>query len=197
MDIEQMRIRMGEMAAEIERLQSVIDGNNADADEAFESYLETFGGPDTNAWHDAPVDGVFKDGFNRGLLARPIPAQQSPAVAVPDGGKLAKLFSDFEFMATGNGFDVTRSSANTGYQCRKTAELFATYSDGWGSGFDFGCQSPRITEQDASATIADYIDWQLVSPHIGGANVQINLWLKDSGRALLDKLNKLNGDTNG
>lgn len=121
MDNEQLQIRLGEMAAEIERLapysehwlyyqdflssngfsgitdlltkfhaqerenarlQSVIDDANAqgDADAAFESYLETFGGPDTNAWHDAPVDGVFKDGFNRGLLA----AQQSPAVAVPE-----------------------------------------------------------------------------------------------------------------
>lgn len=59
------------MTAERERVLA-----QGDADSAFETYLETFGGAETNAWHDAPVDGVFKDGFKAGLLAQAVPAQQ-------------------------------------------------------------------------------------------------------------------------
>ena len=46
-------------AVVLERAQLLAQG---DADQAFESYLETFGGSETDAWHDAPVSDVFKDG---------------------------------------------------------------------------------------------------------------------------------------
>lgn len=49
-----------------------------DADAAFEAYINERGGEDSYAWHDAPVDGIFKDGFAIGRLAKamPIPKQE-------------------------------------------------------------------------------------------------------------------------
>lgn len=66
MEIEQMRIRMGEMAAEIERLQSVIDEANAQEPAIVVRGRKVVG---FNPAEGTRIEGEF--------YARPIPAQQS------------------------------------------------------------------------------------------------------------------------
>jgi hypothetical protein len=46
--------------------------SHGDADAAFANYLEGLGGVESNEWHDAPVDGVFKAGFAAGQRAMPM-----------------------------------------------------------------------------------------------------------------------------
>lgn len=75
MDIEQLHIRMGEMAAEIERLQSVIDEANAQ-EPVGKVRKVAHGGPHAFQVYDNLQIGESK------VYARPIPAQQSP---VPRG----------------------------------------------------------------------------------------------------------------
>lgn len=158
---------------------------------------------------DAGVDPSYS---NAQAYAISVGAQQSPAVAVPE--KIG--FSD-SFKICEIGFTNWRLKDHNKKWFKKIDgtpihnDLLCCIAEAFSSHYEtedlmefhavarheeMRIPSPRITEQDARATIADYIDWQLVSPHIGGANVQINLWLKDSGRALLNKLNKVNHETN-
>lgn len=119
MDIEQMRIRMGEMAAEIERKQSIIDEANAQKSRVYcsnntivlDAVKNHFGirsdkeQDSRTAFYDwahskdLPLDSIWSsDGepfensdtqacweiWQAAQNAITIPAQQSPAVAVPD-----------------------------------------------------------------------------------------------------------------
>lgn len=78
MDIEQMRIRMGEMAAEIERLKSIID--EANAQEPAVTVVEWNAGG-SGSFKEA--QGIHRLDGGTKLYARPIPAQQSPVI--PNG----------------------------------------------------------------------------------------------------------------
>jgi len=46
------------------------------ATDALNDYIESLGGLDSNGWHDAPADDVFKAGFAAGQSATPIPKQE-------------------------------------------------------------------------------------------------------------------------
>ena len=78
MDIEQLHIRMGEMAAEIERLQSVLDEASAQDPVDYERLLNGEWVKCSKTRYEVTSDPV------RALYTRPIPGQQSPAVAVPE-----------------------------------------------------------------------------------------------------------------
>jgi len=71
-EFETLSVRVGEMAAEIERLQGVIDEANAQEAYGWDSAGDLVYDIDTALKSPAPIP----------LYARPIPAQQSPAVAV-------------------------------------------------------------------------------------------------------------------
>lgn len=77
MDIEQMRIRMGEMAAEIERLQSVIDEANAQQSPWLRAIDEALVVHHVGVVDDTDDYEQAKQKINLLLCA-----QQSPAVAV-------------------------------------------------------------------------------------------------------------------
>lgn len=82
-ELQILRTRVGEMAAEIERLQSVIDEANAQEPVV---YLNV----DTELGYTF-VDNGFVDDLMDGkhpLYAAPVPAQQSPAALLPDGYRL-------------------------------------------------------------------------------------------------------------
>ena len=126
MEIEQMRLRMGEMSAEIERLQSIVD------------------------------------------------AQQSPAVAVPDG--LRELIAACRQI----GFPVVTDGMRCVIDDMQSALSRVQNS--------IGFPSPRITEQDADSIINSAVNfmYETESRH------SIDYWLHEEGRALLTKLNEAN-----
>lgn len=85
---EQLRTRLAEMAAEVERLQSVIDEANAQGPLkwALDHFALGVGSTLFDSEKDAVDFSTNLAGSSRAipLYARPIPAQQSPAAAVPD-----------------------------------------------------------------------------------------------------------------
>jgi hypothetical protein len=124
MEIEQMRLRMGEMAAEIERLKSIID------------------------------------------------AQQSPAVAVPDG--LRELIAACRQI----GFPVVTDGMRYVIDDMQSALSRVQNS--------IGVPSPRITEQDAREILEGFCKIWHYSSEIGA-------FLGDSDcRDILAKLNEAN-----
>lgn len=73
-ELEQMRIRMAEMAAEVERLNAVID--EANAQKPIYQYSNTH---DLSLWTDCNkwTFDIMRDDHRRIVYASPIPAQQS------------------------------------------------------------------------------------------------------------------------
>lgn len=65
-------------AEKVERavLAKASQQGQGDARAACDAYIESLGGAESNAWHDAPVDGVFIDGFEAGRKAMPAPKQE-------------------------------------------------------------------------------------------------------------------------
>lgn len=167
MDIEQMRIRMGEMGAEIERLQGVID--EANSQEPIYQYSNT---QNVNLWTDCDKDtyDIMRKEYRRIVYARPIPAQQSPAVAVPETETVYFRYANSRVEST---ICVQKGEAHKHVDPKLIIKIVPH------------AQSPRITEQDASEIINSAINfmYETKSRH------SIDYWLHEEGRALLNKLN--------
>ena len=154
------------LKSENAHLQSVIDEANAQ-----EPVIRVLDGrvADFNPNYDGDVS-------NGEFFARPIPAQQSPAVAVHENAVEAKENLE-NFL-----------HQNTNWHPREWAEI---------QGFIDGLvksKSPRITEQDAREIIDDYIgfcDGKRLKPQ---SSTVIGMYMKNEFSALLEKLN---GDHNG
>lgn len=190
MDIEQMRIRMGEMAAEIERLQSVIDEANAqpscaecgNGDQGLALYcvkcIDTIQqSPGLNftvmqalATLKTEVLGLESPVYAIQLIERIEAEQQSPAVAVPDG--LRELIAACRQI----GFPVVTEGMRYVIDDMQSALTRVQNS--------IGAASPSITEQDAREI--GLSAFRHMSQY-GGRTLET--WLEEAGRALLDNLN--------
>ena len=92
-ELDVLQVRVGEMAAEIERLQSIIDEKkSADRDTIINILVSS---------------GNLSEGVTADLIIGAIGAQQSPAVAVPD-----------ECCATGQSCDYEICTLNGEQQCK-------------------------------------------------------------------------------
>lgn len=77
-----MCVRCGEMAAEVERLQSVIDEANVRVWAEAARVLENSDAPKAAQFWRQGVVNLFRN--RAATAAHPIPAQQSPAAAIPE-----------------------------------------------------------------------------------------------------------------
>lgn len=198
MDIEQLHIRMGEMAAEIERLQSVIDEANSQV-----PVVRVLDGRvvDFNPNYDGDVS-------NGEFFARPIPAQQSPAVAVPEIFKKV-IFEQPEetkelvigvddndcpyFILGSQKFRLDPTVIENRDQAKWYQKQLSIAFEKFISGEHIR-QSPRVTEQDAREIIDDYIgfcDGKRLKPQ---SSAVIGMYMKNEFSALLDRLSR---DKNG
>jgi len=64
-----LRVRVGELAAEVERLNGLFSTDDLVQVQqvAFNNYVESVGGEDSNAWHDKDCDLIFYAGFDAGI----------------------------------------------------------------------------------------------------------------------------------
>lgn len=58
------------------------------ADVAFQKYLQSMGGAESYAWHDAPVDGVFKAGYAAAMLDRQFTPKDPECVTCAGRGEI-------------------------------------------------------------------------------------------------------------
>lgn len=189
---DSLQVRIGEMAAEIERLQSVIDEANAQEPLA-RGYKNSMTGTCSEIYWlgDAPEGET-------NLYARPVPAQQSPSVAVPEILKKVIFEQPDENKQLVIGVDendcpyfmlglqkfrldptVIENRDHAKWYQKQLAIAFEKFTAG-------AClsQPPRITEQDAREI--GLSAFRHMSQY-GGRTLET--WLEEAGRALLDKLN--------
>lgn len=83
-EMEVLQVRAGEMAAEIERLHSVIDEANAQGPYAYELFKDSPFGMDGTKGVLVRGAPPVVDRWHKPLYARPIPAQQSPVMAIDE-----------------------------------------------------------------------------------------------------------------
>jgi hypothetical protein len=180
-ECETLRVRIGEMAAEIERLQGVIDAANAQ-----EPVAVACGAGKIYVKSDfSDIDSFLRDCKNNTTLyARPIPAQPSPAVAVPDYKEgLFQLRQQAENWSTKLGFITSVINSRKISLSAKEREFPHLLIERLHTDSELlkrRSESPRITEQDVRQILDAYWD---STDDCGDCLKSVD------GRALLNKLN--------
>lgn len=189
-----------EMLRDWERLYSEVRAKasqqvQGDARAACDAYIDSLGGAESDAWHGAPVDGVFIAGFEAGRKAMPTPKQE-PAGAVPDEPKnpgaayLQTFLNDSRFDVAVNSMPDSLIEKFHSRIVERTADRddWKLYANNLEEDIA-KLQSLRITEQDAREIVCDYENWRLSCRYIGDGFDAWTQYLFYSGAALLDKLN--------
>lgn len=221
-ELETLRTRVTEMAAEVERLQSAIDEANAQ-DPCFEVGRHGKSGD----YFVTELKSNVKLYKGMRLFARPIPAQQSPAVVVTDHwaeknpGIADQLKNEAIACRIALGFKAEADDVSTSDLTKKIESLSVPEKPEFNGWYCAQCQcgvdpsdvtyhethtacgryitddvpptSPRITEQDAREIIEDYIGYCDGKRLKPQSPFVIGVYLKKGSSALL---NKLNGDHN-
>lgn len=180
------------------RLQAIIDEANAQEPVAFEhvagsiTSMLAYGKIPENVFSNASMDRINYEGVHveiKPLYARPIPAQQSPAVgiskkesttsspavAVPD--EIISAINELRKNIRTEGKSVSYCGIRDNDSTRDALEKL----------FSFNLtQSPRITEQDAREIAQSAVEYYADHRWREGDK----FWMHDKGRALLEKLNK-------
>ena len=191
-EIDTLRTRVTEMASEVDRLQPSID--EANAQPAFGHVIKENGSMcEFVTTNNVPV-GCHT------VYARPIPEQQSPAVAVPDEGELRRIFEEYyaddrfpiQRDAFGDYFenDQRGRTLNNDWdewkRCRKAMLDIVSNQD--------SAPSPRITEQDAREIARSFNIFRSQGHGLHPDGI-VNKWLRsDECRELLKKLNEANNE---
>lgn len=171
------------LRAENARLQSVIDAANAQEPIA-RGYKNSITGSCSDLYWlaDAPEGET-------NLYARPIPAQQSPAVAVPDDNPnewVIEKLSYHKFERNDLNIDGCLNYLESEWkeiQGRTTRQLVMQILE-----LLAAAPSPRITEQDAREIAKSYFAFNNTREF---TEKNFKCWLKAYGRALLDKLKEV------
>lgn len=182
-EIDTLRTRVTEMAAEVERLQGLIDAANAQGPVAtIDVHFDT---SDYELDEDRKLTYVFKGktleqlGIGRhNLYAHPIPAQQSP--------------ENKELTFYGN-VNVSEAIAMVEQQSPAVVVPDETISEAYLRGYKDAAkeytESPRITEQDAREIVMSA--WRY---WMNGYGRTIDTWSEEEWPNVF---NKINGDQNG
>lgn len=159
-DIERLQRLLNGMASEVERLQSLLE------QERQESL--------TSSCRVAALEMELDSAY-------PIPAQQSPAVAVPDGWILVPK------MLTGKMYDaIVRVADNR--------DFISWPANIWESACDASPNPPtskllRITQQDArEIALSAWRYW------MNNCDRTVDNWIEDEGRDLTNKINEAKHD---
>lgn len=164
-----------ELVAENARLQSIIDAANAQ-----EPVKGTYWRDGSGVFTQSPMDSDLH------LYLKPIPAQQSPAVAVPDIARYCGHDSLADMVSTH--IHVWRTLLQDEIEINESETPFINHelnalADIEGAiKFDLEHPSPRITEQDA---------WEILRT-CGVSGEVATAWWNETGRDLLNKLNGVN-----
>lgn len=184
-ELDTLRTRVTEMAAEVDRLQSVIDEANAQEPYRYIGNGKTLAYPNPVYENDAEWVPVY---------LRTVPAQQSPAVAVTDEKTnfcALKSITDSQVNAVARAFWRRIYAYRNDYGIELPKPLPVEFMAHMATALTWVDRepSPRITEQDAR--IIGLSAFRHLSKY-GGRTV--DTWIEEDGSALL---NKLNGDKNG
>ena len=174
MDIEQMRLRMGEMAAEIERLQSIIDTRPSPAVAVPDGLRELIAAC-RQIGFPVVTDGMrYVIDDMQSALSRVQNSIGVPSPRITDQDDIgAQLYEEMQ--------DAMHPHVVNGLLPWSVIESWELIFAHW-----LATKDGRITEKDAGEILLSY----------GVEYIGILQWLKDKGRSTLAKLNEVSHETN-